>query len=73
MPEYGYCMKCHEKREMVDPREVTTKSKRGTRSALVGKCKVCGTKISRFIKSKAKKGGGSRRSRSAPRSRRSRR
>jgi hypothetical protein len=38
----GYCMKCREKREMKDPKEVTLKN---GREAMQGACSVCGTKI----------------------------
>lgn len=38
----GYCMKCREKREMQDPKEVTLKN---GRAAMQGTCAVCGTKI----------------------------
>jgi len=38
----GYCMKCREKREMKDPKEVTLKN---GRQAMQGECAVCGTKI----------------------------
>lgn len=38
----GYCLKCREKREMSDPKEVTLKN---GRAAMQGTCAVCGTKI----------------------------
>ena len=38
----GYCLKCREKREMRDPKEVTLKNER---AAMQGTCAVCGTKI----------------------------
>lgn len=38
----GYCMKCREKREMKEPKEVTLKN---GREAMQGLCSVCGTKI----------------------------
>lgn len=38
----GYCLKCREKREMQDPKEVTLKN---DRPAMQGTCPVCGTKI----------------------------
>lgn len=38
----GYCMKCREKRELKDPKEVTLKN---GRQATQGACAVCGTKI----------------------------
>lgn len=38
----GYCLKCREKRELKDPKEVTLKN---GRQATQGACAVCGTKI----------------------------
>ena len=38
----GYCLKCREKREIQDPKEVTLKN---GRPAMQGTCAVCGTKI----------------------------
>ncbi|HEY8598925.1 MAG TPA: DUF5679 domain-containing protein [Thermomicrobiales bacterium] len=38
----GYCLKCREKREMNDAKEVTLKN---DRPAMQGTCSVCGTKI----------------------------
>lgn len=38
----GYCLKCREKREMQDAKEVTLKNER---TAMQGTCAVCGTKI----------------------------
>ncbi|CAA9573648.1 MAG: hypothetical protein AVDCRST_MAG18-2274 [uncultured Thermomicrobiales bacterium] len=38
----GYCLKCREKREMQEPKEVTLKN---GRAAMQGLCSVCGTKI----------------------------
>ncbi len=38
----GYCMKCREKRDMNDAKEVTLKN---GRQATQGSCAVCGTKI----------------------------
>ena len=43
----AYCMKCKQKREMVDPKKVTF-GKKG-RQAYKGKCKVCGTNMFRII------------------------
>ena len=45
----AHCVKCRGFREMVDPRPVTFKN---GRSALQGPCAVCGTKISRIVKSR---------------------
>jgi hypothetical protein len=38
----GYCLKCREKQEMNDAKEVTLKN---DRPAMQGTCSVCGTKI----------------------------
>ncbi|QIG60059.1 hypothetical protein [Dishui Lake large algae virus 1] len=43
----AYCVKCREKREMKDAKEVTTKN---DRKMLTGTCPVCGTKMNLFIK-----------------------
>jgi hypothetical protein len=43
----AYCVKCKQMREMVDAKEIKTKN---NRKALSGKCKVCGTKMMKFIK-----------------------
>ena len=49
----GYCVKCKEKREIVDSQEVQMKAKGGkTRPALKGKCGTCGTVIFRILPSK---------------------
>lgn len=42
----GYCMKCKEKRSMVDPTEVEMK---GGRRAMSGACSVCGTKMFKIM------------------------
>ncbi len=42
----AYCVKCREKREMVDEETVTMKN---GRTALQGKCGVCGTKLFRML------------------------
>lgn len=42
----GYCVKCKEKREMMEPEEVEMKNKR---KALKGTCSVCGTKIFKIL------------------------
>ena len=44
----AYCVKCRAKREMVSPTKVKTKN---NRHAMKGKCKKCGCKMMRFIKS----------------------
>ena len=49
----AYCVKCKEKREIKDAKEVTLKGKGGsTRRAMTGVCPVCGTKMFRFLPSK---------------------
>ncbi len=45
----GYCVKCREKREMLDAKEVTMPGKGGERRAMTGKCKVCGTKMFKIL------------------------
>ena len=43
----AYCLKCREKREIVNPEQVTLKN---GRPATKGDCQVCGTKVSRIGK-----------------------
>ena len=46
----AYCVKCREKREIKDAKEITMKGKGGTvRRAMTGVCPVCGTKMFRFL------------------------
>ena len=46
----AYCVKCKEKREMKDPKEITMKGKGGTkRRAMTGICPTCGTKMFRIL------------------------
>lgn len=46
----GYCVKCKEKREMKDAKEVTMNGKGGKkRSALTGTCEKCGTKMFKIM------------------------
>ena len=53
MAEQAYCVKCREKRDIVDPQEVTMKGKGGkTRPAMTGTCGTCGTKMFRIMPSK---------------------
>jgi hypothetical protein len=42
----GYCVKCKEKRAMVDAKEVEMK---GGRRAMSGMCSVCGTKMFKIL------------------------
>ena len=46
-PVIAYCVKCKEKREMKDPKEVQLGN--GKR-ALKGTCATCGTGMMKFIK-----------------------
>lgn len=48
----AYCVKCRQKREMENEKEIIIKGKGGTkRKALTGTCPVCKTKMFKFIKS----------------------
>lgn len=50
----GYCVKCKEKREMKDAKEVEMAGKGGvTRHAMTGTCSVCGTKMFKILGKKA--------------------
>jgi len=46
MATEAYCVKCREKREMQDEKDVTMKN---GRNAVEGKCGVCGTKLFRMV------------------------
>jgi len=46
MADIGYCVKCKEKREMKDSKQVTMKN---GRKALQGKCSVCGTGMYKIL------------------------
>ena len=49
----AYCVKCKEKRDMQDGKEVTMKGKGGkTRRAMKGVCPVCGTTMFRIMGAK---------------------
>jgi hypothetical protein len=50
MAEQAYCVKCREKRDINDPKEVTLKN---GRKALQGTCPVCSTKLNRMLGGKA--------------------
>lgn len=56
MPEekvQGYCVKCKDKRDMDEAKEVEMKGKGGkTRRAMKGKCPKCGTTMFRIMPSK---------------------
>jgi hypothetical protein len=45
----AHCMKCKDKREMVDPKETTTKN---GRVMLKGTCPECGTTMCKFVSAK---------------------
>ena len=45
----AYCVKCREKREMKDAKEVEMKGKGGPRRAMKGTCTVCGTGMFRIL------------------------
>lgn len=45
----AYCVKCREKKEMCDVERVVKKGSRGERLFAMGKCPVCGTKMSRVL------------------------
>jgi len=52
-PVTGYCVKCKEKREMKDAKEVAMKGKGGKeRRAMTGTCPNCGTKMFRIMGAK---------------------
>ena len=51
MATEAYCVKCREKREMKDEKEVTMKN---GRNAVEGTCPVCGTKLFRMVGNKNK-------------------
>jgi len=44
----AYCVKCKKKVEISNPKNVTFKTKRGTKKAIKGKCPVCGTSVFRI-------------------------
>jgi hypothetical protein len=49
-PVMGYCVKCKEKREIKDAKEVQMPAKGGkTRPALKGVCAQCGTGIFKIL------------------------
>ncbi|GEM_PF-508062 len=47
--EIAYCVKCREKREMKDAKEVSMPGKGGERRAMTGLCTVCGTKMFKIL------------------------
>ncbi len=47
----AYCVKCREKREIKDAKDVTMKN---GRNAVEGTCPVCGTKLFRMVGNKDK-------------------
>lgn len=51
----GYCVKCKDKREIKDAKDVQMPARGGkTRPALKGVCPVCGTGIFKILPSKPK-------------------
>ena len=46
MADVGYCVKCKEKKEIVDGQQVTMKN---GRPALKGKCSECGTGMYKIL------------------------
>jgi len=49
MAEKGYCVKCRQKTEMVDAKNVTMKN---GRPAMKGKCAKCGTGMYKILPKK---------------------
>jgi len=50
MATTAFCVKCKQKRDMKDEKEITMKGKGGTkRKAVTGTCSVCGTKMFRIL------------------------
>lgn len=45
----AYCVKCREKREMKDAKEVEMKGKGGPRRAMKGICTVCNTGMFKIL------------------------
>lgn len=45
----AYCVKCREKRDMVNGKEVSMPGKGGERRAMTGPCAKCGTKMFRIL------------------------
>lgn len=53
MAEQGYCVKCKDKREIKDGKEVAMNAKGGgKRRAMKGKCSKCGTTMFRILPKK---------------------
>ncbi len=45
----AFCVKCREKREMKDAKEIQMKGKGGPRKAMKGVCAVCGTGMFKIL------------------------
>ena len=45
----AYCVKCKMKVDILEEHEVIIDTKRGKKKFLMGKCKECGTKVSRVL------------------------
>lgn len=49
----GYCMRCKQKKEINNAKEIEIKAKGGkTKKAATGVCSVCGTKMFKFLPTK---------------------
>lgn len=49
-PTQAYCVKCRDKRNMMNAKEVAMKGKGGVaRRAMTGTCEKCGTKMFRIL------------------------
>ena len=49
-PVQAYCVKCRDKRNMINAKEVAMKGKGGVqRRAMTGTCEKCGTKMFRIL------------------------
>ncbi len=46
----AYCVKCKKKVEVSEPELTETKSSRGSRKMVKGKCTECGTKVCAILK-----------------------
>lgn len=48
-PVQGYCVKCKDKRDMLNPQKVEMPARGGTRPAMKGTCSVCGTGMFKIL------------------------
>ena len=44
-PDVGYCVKCHTKVTMLNPKDITKQTKKRLMKMRVGKCPKCGTAV----------------------------